>query len=166
MTISYVEDITSEFYRLKGYFISKDIPYQIPKKVSGKKVSGWKDIDVLAINDKEVLIIECKAFLGYEKSDKVTQDLLQRFKYAEKAVKNNIQLAKNKRIRKILVVDSSIKKVENELKKKGITVHSLEDIMKEFLDILRKRLKTGRVGKEQHPITRTLIFLLECGFLK
>ncbi len=160
MVVSYVEEIVSEYYRLKGYFISKDWKYRVPKEVTGKKVSGWKDIDVLAITDKEVLIIECKAFTGYRSSRETTKKLSEDFKQAERAIKN-ARLVGNKSIKKILVVDSSIKKVERNLKKRGIEVYLLEELMRNFLKLLRKV-----TTMQEHPMTRTLKYLVEHEFIQ
>jgi len=162
MPISYVEDITAEFYRLKGYFILKDFAYQVPKEITGKKVKGWKDIDVLALSESEVLIIECKAFTGYKKSDEMIKMLMEDFQYAESEIKK-LPLVKNKRLRKVLVVDYSVKKVEKELQSKGIEIFLLENLMKDFIVTLKERIKSG--CKEEHPMTRTLVFLIQRGFI-
>lgn len=166
MPISYVEDIASEYYRLKGYLIFRSIKYQVPRTETGKKASGWKDIDILALNEIETLAIECKSFTGLKKAEDMAEELLENFKYAEKFYIQKTPLVKDKKIRKILVVDWAVKRVDNILKTKGIEIYHLNDLMKDFLAVLKTKLKTARVGKEDHPMTRTLIFLLNGGFLK
>ena len=166
MAISYVEDIASEYYRLKGYLVSRSIKYQVPRAEAGKKASGWKDIDILALNEREALVIECKSFTGVKKAEDMAKELLTNFRYAEKYYVEKHPLFKNKDIRKILVVDFAVKKVDDILKKNDIEVYHLDALMKDFLTFLKTKLKDAKVGKEDHPMTRTLIFLLNWGFLK
>lgn len=166
MAISYVEDIASEYYRLKGYLVSKDVHYQVPKAVSGKTAEGWKDIDVLALNEKEVLLVECKGFTGTMKADEMYKKLLNDFKSAEEYYVKKSALLSDKKIKKILVVDYSTPKLDNMLVKGNIEIFHLNDLMKDFLRILKTRITTLRMGKEEHPMTRTLLFLLAWGFLK
>lgn len=166
MAISYVEDIASEYYRIKGYLISRDVHYQVPKEISKKRVSGWKDIDILALNEKEALIIECKGFTGTTKASEMYKKLLDGFRSAEEYYVKNMPLFKDKKIRKVLVVDYSTKKLDDMLSKANIEIYRLENLMKDFLKILKPRLDKCRMGKEEHPMTRTLLFLVKKGFLK
>ena len=69
MPTSYVDEIVARFYLLKGYFISQGVWFMLGKK-KGNKQGNWTDIDILAINHEELLIIQCKSFLGTGKAEK------------------------------------------------------------------------------------------------
>jgi len=167
MAISYVEDIVSEFYEEQGYFVGRDVQYQVPKEESGKKVSGWKDIDVLAINENDVLIIECKAFTGNMTADKMAKKLSSDYASAEKSVKEKYKsLIENKQIKKIFVVDyTPAEELKIELDKKGVKVYLLNELMKDFLKLLHKKYPNGKTGGSKR-LTRTLIYLLHSEFFK
>ncbi|MHA1713433.1 MAG: hypothetical protein ACTSW4_05280 [Candidatus Ranarchaeia archaeon] len=165
MVISYVEDIVSEFYRLQGYLITRDRAYKPDTPRQGKKQTGWKDIDVLAYNEDEVLIIECKSFTGDRSSDKMVDSLLKSFEDAQQEVKT-IPLLQEKPIRRLLVVDYPILKTNDRLKEQGVEIHLLKDIMTDFIRKLEGRIKDNRLGREHHPTTRLILFLLQNGFIK
>ncbi|GEL76664.1 hypothetical protein [Tenuibacillus multivorans] len=75
MSANFVEELVSEFYRIQGYFVQTN--YWIPiittrtriqnGKTQTYKAQSWTDIDVLAINDKEIHIIQVKAIVNEKK---------------------------------------------------------------------------------------------------
>jgi Nuclease-related domain len=44
------EEIVKQYLELKGYFVMTDTKYLKPKEETGKKSSGWGDVDILAIH--------------------------------------------------------------------------------------------------------------------
>lgn len=83
MPTSYVDEIIVRYLMKKSYLISQGIWFQMPKEKTGKKVSGWSDIDILAVKPNESpLIIQCKSFLGTGSYDKVVRDVIEWFKNA------------------------------------------------------------------------------------
>jgi len=66
--LSWVEHVVEEYYKMKGYMISRRVKYKTPKP--NGKMSNWKDIDILAVNEDEVLVVECKSFLGVLRGEK------------------------------------------------------------------------------------------------
>ena len=148
MSLSYVEDLAAAYYSFKGYIVSTNIRFQIPKSVSRKKISGWSDIDVLAIKSSgEVLIIQCKSFTGTGKSEEITDGLLRWFKNASHFLKNSDVYKgwlKGANVRNVLVVDFNVLKTEEALKKRGVEVILVKDMLKDILQEFKN--KTG--GKE------------------
>jgi len=73
MAISYVEDLAARYYMKKGYLVSQNIQFRLPKE--GKKVTGWSDIDVFALAPGEAIIVNCKSFLGTKRAEEIASDL-------------------------------------------------------------------------------------------
>jgi len=76
MPVSYVDEVVARYLIKKGYLIHQGIWFQLEKAKTRKKVSGWTDIDILAIKPNEPpLIIQCKSFPGTGKSDIVAEQI-------------------------------------------------------------------------------------------
>ncbi|MCB9251299.1 MAG: hypothetical protein H6605_02435 [Flavobacteriales bacterium] len=66
---NFIEELVGEYYKTKGYLVTTNywIPFQTSRNrtLYGKKqnyqAQSWTDIDVLARNDKEILIIQVKS---------------------------------------------------------------------------------------------------------
>ena len=46
------EEIVRKYFELQGYFVQADVPYFKPKEKTGKKSSGYGDIDLIVTNPK------------------------------------------------------------------------------------------------------------------
>jgi len=46
----------------KGYLVVENVLFFVPREKSGKKVSGWSDIDLIAYKKGEIKIVQCKEF--------------------------------------------------------------------------------------------------------
>jgi hypothetical protein len=145
----------------------------LPKEKTGKKVSGWSDIDILAVKPNEPsLVIQYKSFLGTEKSTKFIENVINWFNNAIDFLKNSDykDWVLNENYRKELVVDYSVKKTEEELKKHGIEIWKYEDILKKLLKKLKEeqeRLqKKGRIGKEEDVLLRVFSDMVRRNLIK
>lgn len=160
-----MEELALAYYMKKGYLVSRGVRFQYPKKKTGKSVAGWSDIDILALALGEVLIIQCKSFLGTEKSKEVARKITDHFTYAFEFLNTSEQYKPwlhGTRIRKILVVDYTVRETEKRLKDKDIEILYLANIVREMLQIL----KSKKGGKEDNILIRTLKFMIESGFIK
>jgi len=157
---SYVEHVVGEYYKKLGYFISPRWKY-----VSEKW--GWKDIDLLAVNESEVLAIECKG--GEKNHCEMAEKVIKDFAQINKHVNEKIPLAKGKGRKNILVVAFTLspKKLEDYLRSNSIEVRYLKDLMRDFLNCLHKEWKESkRKGKEEDFVTRTLKELIIYEWIK
>lgn len=92
---NFIEELVGEYYKTKGYFVT--INYWIPFKTSrdrtqrGKKqnyqAQSWTDIDVLAKNNKELLIIQVKATINQKQ---VAEKINLYFERVEKFLKDGV----------------------------------------------------------------------------
>jgi len=57
MPKSYVDEIVIRYLMKEGYLISQSIWFPLPKEKTGKKVSGWSDIDIFAVKPNELPLV-------------------------------------------------------------------------------------------------------------
>jgi len=168
MALGYVEELALRYFEKKGYLISSNIRFQLKKEWTGKKVAGWSDIDMIALKTHELIIIQCKSFIGTKKSEKIADDIINWFQYVERFLKeDNIwnQWLKGREIKRYLIVDyPPTKKAEEILRKNGIGILHYRDLLTELLDILKLKLSKlgkGRIGGEDDVIIRFLYALID-----
>ena len=140
MAISYVEDLAARYYMKKGYLVSQNIQFRLPK--GEKKVAGWSDIDVVEWFDNAVRFLQ-----GSEK-----------YRWWVQGTK----------IRKVIIVDWSVRKAERLLQEAGIEVKLYEDILRELIGLLKEELDAkggGKIGKEEDPLLRMLVAMIGKGFI-
>lgn len=66
---NFVEELVAEYYKARGYLVSTNywIPFNMPRRRVQRQMSqsysaqSWTDIDVLARNSKELLIVQVKS---------------------------------------------------------------------------------------------------------
>ena len=68
MPLSYVEEVATRYF-MKKYLVNQNIWFYRSKEETGKRVSGWSDIDLFALKPEECLVIQCKSFLGTKKAE-------------------------------------------------------------------------------------------------
>jgi hypothetical protein len=120
MPKSYVDEIVIRYLMKEGYLISQGIWFSLPKKKQGKRYLGGVILIIFAVKpNASSLVIQCKSFLGTEKSTKIIENVINWFNNAIDFLKNSNykDWVLNENYRKVLVVDYSVKKTEEELKK-------------------------------------------------
>jgi len=164
MPKSYVDEIVVRYLMREGYLISQGIWFSLAREKTGKKVSGWSDIDIFAVKpDEPPLIIQCKSFSGTEKSEKIVERIINWFNIAEDFLKatDYKKWAPKGEYKKVFVVDASVKKTEKSLKNNNIEVWDYKDVLKKLLKKLKdaqekitKEKGQGRIGKEEDVLLR------------
>ena len=154
---SYVEHVVGEYYRKRGYFVLPRRKYSSPKH-------GWKDIDLIAIKDK-VLVIECKG--GADTHSKMAHNVVENFVQANRHIDETIPLAEGKERENILVVAFKLADKHKEyLRSNGVEVQHLQDLLRKFLRILKKQMESKKFGKDEDFVTRTLKALVDYELIK
>lgn len=158
--MSFVEHLVGEYYRKLGYIVSSRIKYP-------SKKWGWKDIDLLAINAKELLAIECKG--GARNHSEMVAGIIEDSRRVGQYIDKNIPIAEGKTRKNLLVTSFllSPRTLETKLGSEGIEIRYLDDILIEFLKLLKKEMnETGKTGKEEDYVTRTLKYMIEKRMIK
>jgi hypothetical protein len=179
---SNIEEITKAYFETKGYLVAGDVSFFLPREKVGKKVSGWSDIDILGYKKDELVIVECKEFLGTATAEKEAEKILKHFKNVEDFLRKGDayhespykELITDKiKIRKIVVVNyPNPPRAVELLKSKNIEVIEMKTILEELIhsvvEVGKKfeKRKTGAGGKEQDLIRYLIKQLVNRGFIK
>ena len=167
MVLSWIEDVTSEYFRKTGHLIFNNISYFAvsPKK----KVPSWQEFDVLVIKEKKAKIISCKRGLTPDDYDKQAEFL----NYHRKNLLNNEDLSKYRCLfsgspELILVIEYPRPKHVQRIEAKEIKVLPFDKLLKDFIKVLYEELKKNnwKEGKEPNYSTRLIKGLLKKGIIK
>ena len=177
MARSYVEEIALRYYQKAGYMVMPNVLFFIPRERTGKKVSGWSDIDILAYRPGELLIIQCKSFLGTRKDEEIVSEIKEWFDEAFDFCRSNEPYSKLLEeaekaggVKKVLVVDcAQPKRAIKMLKEAGIEVVLLDELIRRLFELVEEHIKqakrrgTGAVGKEEDLLLRFVMKLIMMG---
>jgi len=160
----------------KGYLVVENVLFFVPREKSGKKVSGWSDIDLIAYKKGEIKIVQCKEFLGNKKISVITKEIKKWFEFAEEFLKNESDykelITSETKIKRCIVVNSknppgAIKILERE----GFEIYDMDEMLKELIHSIKSRedtyreRKTGASGKELDIIRYLIKVLIDRKFL-
>lgn len=173
MPESFVDEIVIRYLMKEGYLVVKGIWFPLPKEKTGKKVSGWSDIDILAVKPNcPTLIVQCKSFSGIMKAEKFVKKIVTWYDNAIEFLKKSPykEWIANRNYKKVFVVHSSVKKTEEELKKRGIEVWNFKEILRKLLKKLKEEQeefkKRGQVGKEEDALLKIFSIMIRKGLIK
>jgi len=165
------EEIVKRYFELKGYFVMTDVKYFKSKEWTGKKSSGYGDIDLIVINpttgDKAVVAVS-----GWH-TERITPSYVRDWGWRlfsfldEDAVEKATQVLGTRNFRKILIVsqlgakEDSREKFLEEARKRGI------DEVLEFPQILKELINMVEVKPSyDSEALQTIRLLKKYGFLK
>jgi hypothetical protein len=174
---NFVEQLVAEYYRTKGYLVSSNywIPFESKRyrKQNGKEqeyiAQSWTDIDVLARNDNELLIIQVKAIIN-QKS--VSENIINYFTRVKAFLEKGVAIdgtsdiswwQKDVEVKNIVVYEyySPPSYIEL-LTKRNIKTIKFSDIFKKLLDYASRK----KGVKEENASMRFLEFLINEKLLK
>lgn len=174
---NFVEELIAELYQSKGYFVTKNfwVPFTSTRTRTQKgkdqsyDAQSWTDIDILAKNDEELVIIQVKAIINDKKvaeKIKLYFDRVDTFLKAGIAPdgKSDIKWwTKNVKIRKLVIYEwYSPKSYIELLTKEKIEVKTF----REYFDELYSYVKNKKGVKEENAALRLLHFLKEQDLIK
>jgi hypothetical protein len=168
---NFVEELIAELYQSKGYFVTKNfwVPFQSTRQRTQKgkdqsyDAQSWTDIDILAKNDKELVIIQVKAIIN---DKKVAEKIKLYFQRIEDFLKRGLApddrtdiswWTKNVDVKKIVIYEweNSPKAYINLIKEGGIEVYPF----REYFDKLIEYVNNKKGVKEENAALRLLHFL-------
>jgi len=174
---NFVEELIAELYQSQGYFVTKNfwVPFTSTRKRTQKgkdqsyDAQSWTDIDILAKNEKELVIIQVKAIINDKKvaeKIKLYFDRVDAFLKAGIAPdgKTNIKWwTKGVKIRKVVIYEwYSPKSYLDIIKKEKIEVK----IFREYFNELYSYVQNKKGVKEENAALRLLHFLKEQDLIK
>lgn len=177
MAQNFIEDLLCEYFQARGYLVMKNVWFsfkserkrRVKNKIQTYTARSWSDIDILARNDTELLIIQVKAIINSAK----TVDLIKTFfPRARKYIKKGIALDgisdigwwhNNLKIKKIVVYESySPPGYISKVQRAGITVNSFDDYFSEIVEYVKEREGV----KEENASVRLLHYLSKRNYLE
>lgn len=164
MPFGYVEELTMRYFEKDGYITMPNIRFQLDKERTDKKVAGWSDIDLIAINEEEFAIVQCKSFLGTKKAQLIIKDIIEWFEHAIHYVNTDSTWnywLKGRKIKKYLIIDFRTDKAVELIKKSksGIEVFYYNHLLTKLIQSLMN--KDWRKGKEDDVIIRLLCSMID-----
>lgn len=154
------EYLVEIYYQIKGFITSSNKWFWIFE--SGKQQRGYQDIDILAVNETETLIISVTSNLDdkirFGRDNKLRKDMIENldkyFSRVETYLKNVEEYAwlvkSDRKIRRVIAYayggyeeERRNKEIREELKKKGIELISSEEIIKDVKDTIKEMRKKG-----------------------
>ena len=149
------EGLVETYFQSKGYISSSNKWFWYWQE--GKQQRGYKDIDVLAINSKETVIIDVTGELtdkiGFDKNGNLKSDNLDKLFYKEikylESVHQYSWLLENRKIRKIIAYNHGKSLSERltkneEFLKSGIELLSSDKMIEDLKEYNQKKsLKTN-----------------------
>jgi hypothetical protein len=120
MAENFIEDLMYEYYKMQGYFVMQnywfDFILERYRKQKGKKqkynAKSWSDIDVIAMNETEINIVQVKAIINDKKT---AEDIIEYFDRVQQYLDTKMALdgrssiewwAKNKNINLMVVYEA------------------------------------------------------------
>ncbi|MBN1462294.1 MAG: hypothetical protein JXQ69_07945 [Paludibacteraceae bacterium] len=168
---NYIEELVAEYYKTKGYFVLTNywIPFQTNRNRTQKgkdqnySAQSWTDIDVLARNDKELLLIQVKSIINRkEVAEKINIyfDRITEFLNNGKALDGKADImwwTKDVILKKIVIYEykntpPSYKKI---IEDKGAETIYFGEVLNDIV----KYIEDKKGVKEENAIMRLLHFL-------
>ncbi len=148
MVDSWLESFVESYYQsFKGYLVQKNVWFSLEKKEGVRKQGGWSDIDILVVSDEELILVNCKTFLGTKKAEETANDIVLWFEEAsEFIIKHHIYsnlLTKRKfPLIKQLILEIPHKSAESTIKKiePSINIIYYKDMLIEWIDHLKTEM--------------------------
>ena len=161
MVLSWIEDVTSEYFRKTGHLVFNNISYFALSP--GKKQPAWQEFDVLAIKNKKAKIVSCKRGLGPEEYDKQAKMLL--FHRESMLSRPDLEIYRPLFVDSpsvVLVIEYPRPEHVGRITRMGVEVLPVRQLLRDFVDLLYKDLKEHHMneGKEENYATRLIKSLL------
>lgn len=166
---SWTEELIVEYYMLKGFMVSFDVP------VGSGKGGGRRDIDIIALDmtKKEAHIVDITN-IWTTGSSKIVKDVIDRLNRAVSMVAGWYNQDYRYIKRAVLLGEPwrpKMQKIINDLRQNGVNACSLHDLILEiikYIDEWRdKMIKKGLVKKSTTPMLLEILYMLKLlGYMK
>jgi len=178
MGLNWVEDLVAHLFKVRGYLVIENEDLQLPR-TEDRAIRGHSDIDILAINDNEIIHIECQSWWGPAKADEGKQfkRLIERFENSPNYIFTRYPFLKipgSTGIRKIFVTSGKPKRSTGRgpwdrlaqfCLNNGIELWEIDEVITKLIQELKKRYpRPQEIGKEE-GIARFLLHLILRGFI-
>ena len=148
---SRVEDVVEAYFMLRNYLVLRNIPF--------RKRKMWSDIDVLAFNDKELYIAECKRGAVRDPNTVINHLIAAENFLRSTSPYREIIEKLGLKIKKMYVAEY-IRKERAEIEKAGIEVRNVKEVIKDVIDMVQTSLTKEKIeGMYPSPLIRYIVLL-------
>jgi len=184
MVDSWLESFVESYYQsYKKYLVQKNIWFRVEKKEGIRKQANWSDIDILALSDEELILINCKTFLGYKKTEDSAKSIVIWFEEATEFIQNHLIYSKilSKKdfpLIKQLILEIPQKSAEDSITtmNSDIKIIYYKDILVEWIEFLKSKIGSSNGSyktpsdkvykKTEDHIERCLMELIRYNLIK
>lgn len=150
MVDSWLESFVESYYQnFKRYLVQKNVWFSVEKKEGVRKQRGWSDIDILAVSDEELHLVNCKTFLGTKKADETANAIVLWFEEASEFIAkhriySNLLIKRKFPLIKRLILEIPHKSAEFTIKKMepSINIIYYKDMLIKWIDYLKTKMQS------------------------
>lgn len=174
---NFIEQLIAEYYRSKGYFVTTNHWFSFEHlrsrtrktgEVQEYDARGWSDIDVLALSEKELLIIQVKAVINTEQvPDQIVNFFDRVSSYLNEGTGPNGESditwwTKGRKVTRMVIYEyNAAKSYIHNIEANGILVKLFTDFFEDILTYIKDKKGT----KEQSSLLRLVHFMQKEGFI-
>lgn len=175
--LSNLEELAKRYFMVEGYLVMENVLFFLPREQTGKRVSGWSDIDVLGYKKNKIAIVQCKEFLGTKSIECIVKDLDEWFNSAEAFLRSKhsplkVLVGPDTQLVRFLVIGHEPSDTQRKrLASIGVNTLSVKDILVALISNVTDQISelsargTGARGKELDLIRYTLKKMIEHGLI-
>ena len=160
----YMIELLQRYYHCLGYYVRISIPIPYRKRIHGVEKTFYKFLDLAALNNKEVLLIECKSFKSVKNLRAALERVCKFYSYVDKALKSLILTPHTVTVRKLIFVeDDDLERLEpysKILRKCGVEIQRLSGIIDELLKCSIREQELRKTRGEGDTILSIIAFLV------
>ncbi|HID80514.1 MAG TPA: hypothetical protein EYP48_02220 [Ignisphaera sp.] len=160
----YMIELLQRYYHCLGYYVRISIPIPYKKRIHGVEKTFYKFLDLAALNDRELLLIECRSFKNVKNLKAALERVCRFYSYVDKALETLFSTAHSVTVRKLMFVEDDdlerLKPYSKILQKCGIEMRSLSSIIDELLKCSVQELELRKTRGEGDVILSIIAFIV------
>jgi len=160
----YMIELLQRYYHCLGYYVRISIPIPYKKRIRGVEKTFYKFLDLAALNDKELLLIECKSFKNVKNLKAALERVCRFYSYVDKALESLFPTSYGITVRKLMFVEDDdlekLKPYSRILHKCGIEMLGLSSIVDELLKCSIQEQELRKTRGEGDVVLSIIAFLI------
>ncbi len=156
-------ELLQRYYQCLGYFIRTSVPIPYKKKVRGIEKVFYKFLDIVAVRDNEVLLIECRSFKNVKKLKPAVERICRFYSYVDKALETLPVPKHNIIIRKLMYVEDDdwdrLAAYAGLLQKCGIEPIRISSIVEKLIECAEREQELRKTRGEGDVLLSIIAFL-------
>ncbi len=156
-------ELLQRYYQCLGYYIRTSVPIPYRKKVRGSEKIFYKFLDMVAIRNNEVLLIECRSFRNVKKLKPAIERICRFYNYVDRALESLSLPIGSATPRKLMYVEDDdwhrITDYMNILKRCGIEPIRISSIIEKLVECANHERELRKTRGEGDTILSIIALL-------